>query len=224
VAIRKKRPSAAAFTLIEMLVVIAIIALLASIMIPAVSGALQRAKTTQCLSNLRQLGNGFMIYAQENKGRFPYQQRDSSTTWHVEIAPFLEGFTNSDFYDLAVEGERPPGVFACPSSDNVVRFGNYSDFGMNLLVNDHGEQQNDPQRSFDQLPGSVILLADSHNCRRNLSIYSTNGGMDPRHHRSGINVLYVGGHVSTGDLNLLWEGIQGDKRYQAPWGWEGWRN
>ncbi len=214
-----------AFTLIEMLVVIAIIALLASIVIPSISGALKRAKTTKGLSNLRQLGNGFTLYASERYGKLPYQQSSSTNTWHLDVAPYLEGFTGRHFYDLAQVGSRPPGVFACPMSDSLIRPGNYSDYGMNQLVNDHGDRQNDPQRSVDQLPGSsMILLADSVNCTRYLGPYLTNGGLDPRHRGDGVNVLYVDGHVKTERLAELWDQIDGDKRFQAPWGWDGWRN
>ena len=63
-----KKPSVAsrAFTLIELLVVIAIIAILAAMLLPALSKARQRAQTATCLSNLKQLDLGWMMYADEN--------------------------------------------------------------------------------------------------------------------------------------------------------------
>src|SRR4051794_8243209 len=61
------------FTLVELLVVIGIIAVLIGILLPALNKARKAAKTTQCLSNVRQLAMGALQYWNDNKGKFsPY--------------------------------------------------------------------------------------------------------------------------------------------------------
>jgi prepilin-type N-terminal cleavage/methylation domain-containing protein/prepilin-type processing-associated H-X9-DG protein len=64
-------PSKRGFTLVELLVVIGIIALLISVLLPALNKAREQAKRTQCLSNLRTMGQFINMYANANKGAVP---------------------------------------------------------------------------------------------------------------------------------------------------------
>ncbi len=75
-----------AFTLIEMLVVVAVISILLGILMPAAGMALHRARTVQCLGNLRKIINAAHQYADDHGDRFPYANRWAMDYGHISWA------------------------------------------------------------------------------------------------------------------------------------------
>ena len=72
-----------AFTLVEVLAVMSVVAVLAALLLPAVGSALERGRSTQCVSNLRQLAAANLTYAADNESRFvAAQDEQNRVRWH----------------------------------------------------------------------------------------------------------------------------------------------
>jgi len=93
---RNTGPRRGAFTLVELLVVVAVISVLISLLLPAIFAARESARNVQCKNNLRQVGLATLNYAESFEGRMPFNVGDGELTVKTESAmyallPYCEG-------------------------------------------------------------------------------------------------------------------------------------
>lgn len=112
-----------AFTLVELLVVISVVALLMALLLPTLGAAQRRAQDARCRANLRQVGSAFLMYAQENKDLILPSADGAAIRWAANISKhgYLPPLVN-----LPVGIAPVPTVMNCPS---IFPFGNASPFG-----------------------------------------------------------------------------------------------
>jgi prepilin-type N-terminal cleavage/methylation domain-containing protein/prepilin-type processing-associated H-X9-DG protein len=194
------RPVSRAFTLVELLVVIAIIAVLAALVSPVFKKAQDSARSTKCVSNLRQLGVALSIYVTENNQYpFPYY---GSGIWYTAIAPIL---------NLPKDGSGkytdPSHIFCCPSDKTPGSDANATpefsllktSYGFNYVTLAPPGTGSNPIRPINLKSAFYTpVLADSGASPSN---YLMNYNSPPSplipgsRHRGGANVLFADGSV-----------------------------
>ncbi len=172
------------FTLIEMLVVIAIIALLSTLIVPAVGRALSKAKSVRCLAHMKQIGTAIASFSSDNQGRIPLvtNQGSSSSAGKLHWIQYLSGYVGKEDAGW-VDPNDPTSVFwGCPewrgrdASWNIPPRANAAvssspGYGMNMYpeqpanwnANSRNDQSNEPLYALDQIThaSNRVLVADA---------------------------------------------------------------
>ncbi len=190
----RTRKTCAAFTLIELLVVIAIIAVLAGIALPVFNSVQERARATQDLNNLRQLGIGTQTYLNDHDAVYFLPTTDWMTTLHPKYVSIWKAFlspfdrrseTENDAtapisygFNTNAVGQSGGGL----STDQIMRPSEFIVFG--------------PMAKFDQ-------KADSTACTISPGATQNAGRYE---HNTHINACFADSHVE----NMLWSVFNSD--------------
>jgi prepilin-type N-terminal cleavage/methylation domain-containing protein len=106
---KKKFKAAEGFTLVELLVVIAVIAILAALLLPAVSAAKKRGWRAACLNNLRQINLGVRMYSDDSRDASPSPGEAAAAT---NVATLYSGYIKI-YRDDANSSNGPSRFYAC---------------------------------------------------------------------------------------------------------------
>lgn len=179
----KHRP--AAFTLLELLVVVAIVGILAALLIPAVARAKNSGQVVSCLNNLRQLQLAWTMYADDHDGRLvrndytigsPHPSRASWVQGRLDYSPTNPANTNSevlldDRLSLFAPYLRVASVYRCPSDRSAVRVNGelrsrVRSYGMNWSLSSERTIEIEVIKRFADIqrpaPAQMFVFIDQH--------------------------------------------------------------
>lgn len=112
-----------AFSVVEVIVIVAVVSLLAALLMPAVQSVRERAGLVGCLNNLKQLGFAFQSYASDHEGYLPRTETPApsgvgTVVWPHHVAPYLESDFSRVQADEALARKSP---FICPAERELVK-------------------------------------------------------------------------------------------------------
>ena len=185
--LRDQRSTVKIFTLIELLVVIAIIAILAAMLMPALSKARDKAKESDCTSNLKQIGHAMSMYHADWKAYYPYYAYTNSM-WFVTLWNYHRNYS----LFLCPSALKPEGD---PKNSDRISYGGV----LNHIL--YGQKVSDVK-----VPSAMFMVMDSmyktnlyegyYYVRNWNSETSSSGwGYPAARHNSHVSIVYVDGHT-----------------------------
>lgn len=185
-----------AFTLVELLLVIAMIAILAALTLPVVNRATSVAQRTQCADNVRQINAALHMYADDHGDQISYYTNDEYFVYKDCILSYLAAATNQAVFDCPADRTTDPGSL-CDSS-----FFDYTSYGFNCV-----------QREANDFGMAARLFSTVHDPAKTDLNGEIVGGWGQSWHTPPIRVTrnnapgmggFVDGHVAY--VKVYWDG------------------
>ena len=181
------------FTLLELLVVIAMVAVLAGLILPTLSAVRESSRIVQCAGNLRQIFSGLSLYAQDHTNHLPqrysYLDATGQKIGYCElILPYLDPGRTPANSDTAKK------LFMCPSQKTK----NYPvdpGYGMNHFYDNASFTAASPAAQTILLAESAGLTGFGNRNADRSNTPGTTGKLDDTRHRGRANYAFFDGHV-----------------------------
>lgn len=223
-----------AFTLIEILVVIAILVILAALLFPVFTGTKGAAKKTTCLSNMKQIGTAFVLYLSDSDGVYPSCDNDKAKIegrppepeeeeedgpperdWTITTQPYVKNF---DILRCPLDTSLRPKD---PKNPDLSR-----EYRTSYTIN--GWAEYDLAESAITRPSNWVLLAERNNALRGPKTWwmfywwvwqgnvwppalspdptpKASEDLDLKRHANSSNWLFGDGHTQNAPLPVLWK-------------------
>ena len=195
------------FTLVELLVSLAVLALLASTLLPALSKATRMAQGTSCLGNLRTWGQATFLFANDNNDSLPYDGAGNghsiTDAWYSDLPPMLgePPYHEQGPWRTNAHAAIPNSVWHCPAnrrrSDGRMLF----HYSLNRLVNGSGASAHQLRLGAVVEPTRTVWLFD--NGKR--AAVAIAGNVHTNLHQGGANILFLDGHGARVPASAYWD-------------------
>lgn len=192
------------FTLVELLIVIAIILILSAMLLPALNSARAKARNIACLNNLKQFGMANEMYQSDYDGVLPFNYYTTASVWYR----LYESYIPYNIAPKTIENypARKASPYTCPSALPIANAPNgywgpdaYGQPAMTYALNIQTGSNTAVRKSKDFLePQSFIFLIDGH--KRTFNQYDETtfqnsvAGVAWERHQKMANALFIGGH------------------------------
>lgn len=215
---RSRPTTRSAFTLTELLVVIATISILVTLLVPSLTGARNKVQGIACQNNLRQWGLATLLYVNDHDDHLPYDGSPNGISkqraWYVDL-PLQIGqrpYHEQGPWRTNPEVLLPRTLWLCPRNSQRSSGFLLFHYCLNRHISGSGDDSFRPRYSLLPNPSQLVWLYDNGQRAAVASIRNVHTNL----HNKGAHILFLDGHVSYHPRAHFWDERGREPRYNHP--------